>query len=349
MKTRKCITAVVWIALASMVWSCGEDDGGIDPQTPSESSIVKDNILTGSNVAMSRLRGQGFGGPMGAIFGNFYGSIAGRTNTATPLSMMKQNMRGRVLSDSTDTGEDDTPSCLTESWEDDGNGTYSYTLDFGDGCDYYGEFLKGKLEESGTYSETGFSSTTTYTDFGGEDWSIDGTQSYSGTWEESSESDENIEDSIFYHFAAKYEFSADMTQSYMEYDYDSTSDASTEERLVELEYVSQGSESSDELGYTVESRTESMTFNTGESFASSVDAPLYMSNACYEEDVWIYVSGIESGSYTFEGETGAYSINYGDGTCDNLVTITENGVTEEVDLGEIWDDWEEECSGDDHG
>lgn len=340
MKTRKFIVATFWIALASMVWSCNEDKGDFLPEIEQE-NVFTDNMLGASNSAISRLRSQGFGGPIGAIFGNFAYSNSGRTN-ATPMSLMRTSNQSRVANDSTD---HETPDCLIETYEDDGNGNYSYSLDFGDGCDYYGEFLKGKLVESGTYTETSFSSTTTYTDFGGEDWTIDGTQSYSGTWDETEESEE---DSIM-HYAASYEFSADLSQSYMEYEYDSTSDASTGERLIEIDYVAQGSESMDELGYTVESRTESVSVNTGESFTSTVDSPLYMDYACAEDDVWIFVSGAESGSYTYDGQTGTYGINYGDGTCDNIISITENGITEEVDLGELWDDWEEECGDGDHG
>lgn len=344
MKTRKFISAAVWIVVASMIWSCNEDDGNIDPQTPSESSIVKDNLLTGSNLAMSRLRDQGFGGPMGAIFGNFASSNAGRSG-ATPLSMMNHSMRGRTSNDSTDTGGE-SPACLTEIWEDDGNGTYTYTLDFGGGCDYYGEYLQGKFTETGTYTDASFSSTTTYTNFGGEDWMIDGTQSYSGTWESDSENPENEEDSLNWTYSATYQFAADLDMSYMEYGYDSTSEVSTGEQLIEVDYVAQGAESVDQSSYTVESRTESVSVSTGETFSSTVDAPLFMNFEC--ADVWIYVSGIESGSWAYQGNSGSYSINYGDGTCDNIVTVTENGVSEEVDLGDVWDEWEEECGNGDH-
>jgi hypothetical protein len=343
MQTRKFIIATVWIALASIIWSCNEDTPGVVPDAHTESH-VKDKLLTGSNLAMSRLRDQGFGGPMGAIFGNFASSNAGRTN-ATPLSMIRHSTRGRVANDSAD---HEKPSCLTETWEDDGNGTYTYTLDFGDGCDYYGEFLKGKFTETGTYSETSFSSATTYTNFGGEDWTIDGNQSYSGTWESDSDNPENEEDSLNWTYNATYQFAADLEMSYMQYGYDSTSDVSTGEQLIEVDYVAQGAESVDESSYTVESRAESITVSTGESFSSNVDVPLFMDYECAEEDVWIFVSGIESGSYTYGDQSGTYSIDYGDGTCDNMVTVTENGVSEDVDLGEVWDDWEEECGKDDH-
>lgn len=330
MKTKKSIIAMLWIAVAVLAWSCSENPDQINPD---QENIVAENLLVNSNSALNRLKSNGIGGPMGALFGNFQNGRSGRS-ASSPLAMY----RGRTATDSTDT----EPTCLTQTWEDDGNGNYTYTLDFGDGCDYYGEFLKGKLVEKGSYSESGFSATTTYTNFGGHDWTIDGTHSYSGTWEEIDGTSEPS-DTTEYYYNASYQFSADLKTSYMEYGHDSTSDVSTGERLIEVDYVAQGDEEVDQDGYTVNSRSESIVVSTGESFSSQVDIPLFYDFDCEEDGTWIYVSGQESGSYTVGDQTGTYSINYGDGECDNIVTVTENGISEEVDLGEIWDDWEEEC------
>ncbi len=332
MKTRKFIIAAVWILTATLIWSCNDGTEVVpDPQE----NLFAANILSNSGAAMNRARGIGFGGPIGAIYGNFSAAFGGRGG-GSPLAMMR-GTAGRIATDSTE----QTPDCLTEIWEDDGNGNYTYTLDFGDGCDYYGEFMKGKLVETGTYTDNSFSSTSTYTEFGGEDWSIDGTYSYSGTWEDTSEPDpSNAEDSVWI-YDASYTFEADLTEKYTAYDSTSSGD-----ELIVVDYVASGSESMDQDGYTVESRTESVSVSTGESYTSQVDTPLHMDYNC--EDVWIFVSGVESGSYTYDGETGNYSIDYGDGSCDNIISLTENGVTEEIDLAEEWEEWENEC-GNDHG
>lgn len=329
----------MWIAVASLVWSCNETTD-VTPQ-PQENTFSA-NILQNSGSAMSRVRGIGFGGPIGAIYGNLTSGSAGRS-AGSPLAMSRM-AAGRTA---TDSANHEVPECLTETWEDDGAGNYTYTLDFGDGCDYYGEFMKGKLVETGNYSDNNFSSSATYTNFGGEDWSIDGTYSYSGTWDESAETDEsNPEDSVWL-YSASYQFEADLIQKYTEILHDEETDAETETEIT-VTYVANGSESMDQDSYTVESRNESVEVSTGESFTSQVDAPLFMDYTC-GDDVWIFVSGVESGSYTHGDETGTYSIDYGDGSCDNIISVTENGVTEEVDLGDEWDDWEEECGSDDHG
>ncbi len=331
MKTNKLIIATAWIAIAGLIWSC-DTPGDVTPQTPEE-NFISDNILVGSNSAISRVRGTGFGGPLGAIYGNL-SSTAGRS-LGSPLSLQR-SIAGR-----SETDEEETPSCLTETYEDDGAGNYTFTIDFGDGCEYYGEFMKGKMVEKGTYTDNNFTSEVVYTNFGGEDWSINGTHSYSGTWSSIDDAGEEV-DSL-YMFDASYEFAANLQMEYTEYGYHDSTEVSTGEQIIKVNYVADGSETADENGYTVQTRNESVEVSTGESFDSKVDSPLFYNNACGEEDVWIFVSGVESGSYTYGDESGTYSIDYGDGTCDNIITVTENGVSEEIDLGDEWDDWEEEC------
>lgn len=331
------------ITMMAFLFSCGED--GTEPIVNNpESDGITDNFLGASSI-MNQLTYFGFDSPIGALFGN-PGAANGR-KVNSPLKAMRANRSGlndvmmaRTSNDSTDYD----PTCAIETWEDDGEGNYTYTLDFGDGCDYYGEFLKGKLVETGSYSENTFVSTTTFTNFGGEDWTINGTRSYNGSWTETFSEDDPEE----YSFSAEYSFEEDITASFMEFGYDEEADSvGTGEQLITVSYLANGSESMDDLGFTVNSNNESIEVSTGESLTSSVDSPLYFDFSCEEEDVFVYVSGIESGTWTYQSESGSYSIDYGSGACDNIVTYTENGVSEEVDLGEEWEEWEEEC-GDDH-
>ena len=341
MKTKNLVIACVWVAMASLVWSCSEDEPtDVVPQVSSESFMV-DNILLGSNSALSRARSTGFGGPMGAIYGGFAERQGARV-TMKPSELFRSMTQG-VANDSID---DEEPHCLVETWTEDGTGNYTYTIDFGDGCYYYDYWMFGKMEEKGFYSDNSFSSNVTYYNFGGshdeggEDWVIDGTHSYSGTWEETEETDE---DSVW-SYNASYEFAADLTEKYVEYGHwGDSSEVSTGEQTIIVDYVANGSEEMDNLGYTVKTRSEDVSVSTGESYTSLVEVPLYYDYACEIEEVWIFVSGRESGSYAYEGTTGTYSIDYGDGACDNIITITENGVTEEIDLDDVWDEWEEEC------
>ena len=346
MKLQKLFTACLMISIMALLFSCNEDGPAITPTTP-EANGLGENFLGMSSI-MDRLAASGFDSPIGALFGESGGARARTSHSPLAAMRAKRNMTSsrhalgaRTDSDSTDI---DIPGCLTETWEEDGAGNYTYTLDFGDGCDYYGEFLKGKLVETGSYTENTFVSTTTFTNFGGEDWTINGTKSYDGSWTETfSEDDTEVES-----FSAQYSFDEDISAEFIEWGYEEDEDSTgVGEMLITVNYVADGSESVDDFGFTINSNNENIEVSTGETLTSSVDTPLYFDFGCEENDVFVFVSGVESGTWSYGDESGSYSIDYGDGSCDNIVTYTENGVSEEVDLGEEWDEWEEEC-GDDH-
>lgn len=57
--------------------------------------------------------------------------------------------------------------------------------------------------------------------------------------------------------------------------------------------------------------------------------PVTFTSACREESVFAPVSGIITKSV--EGES-VKTIDFGDGTCDNLATVTQDGVSEEIEI-----------------
>ncbi|SMD37873.1 hypothetical protein SAMN04488029_3513 [Reichenbachiella faecimaris] len=69
----------------------------------------------------------------------------------------------------------------------------------------------------------------------------------------------------------------------------------------------------------------------GLTYANDVDetTPILTLSACREEGTYAPVSGILT--INIEGESEKV-IDYGDGACDNLVTITQDGVSEEVEI-----------------
>jgi hypothetical protein len=76
---------------------------------------------------------------------------------------------------------------------------------------------------------------------------------------------------------------------------------------------------------------------TGSSSGVSADGSVYSSVIVepliriHEEGCWKhYVSGIV---FTTKGADTEITIDYGDGTCDNLAEVTTNGVTETIELG----------------
>ncbi|WP_026730594.1 hypothetical protein [Flavobacterium denitrificans] len=67
------------------------------------------------------------------------------------------------------------------------------------------------------------------------------------------------------------------------------------------------------------------TFPNGDTFSAEITTPLQFKASCKRS---VAVKGVLS--VTKNGATAV--VDYGDGTCDTLATITKDGVTEEVDL-----------------
>ncbi len=330
MKRSRIIFTAIWALIVLTFFACEQDINEVDPTTD-QTSVENTNSVFANSNGRDRVRGSGLGGPMGFLYGRFLGGANGRSTGSVAKSMRaymsnSSSFNARTATDTTNT------DCWKESYTETET-TYEYTLDFGTGCYYEGEFLKGKLVEKGTYTNGSFQDEITYTGFGGTDWEINGTEKYQGTWSEATGTNE--EDEIW---NADYTFQSDLKEKF-------TEEGVTEE----ITYTATGQEKWDESGFTVLASDESVTTNTGESYTSKVESPLVMDFKCEEDEVFVFVSGIESGtySYTEDGSTmsGTYSIDFGSGACDNLITVTENGVSEEIDVAKEWD--REEAEGDD--
>jgi hypothetical protein len=85
-------------------------------------------------------------------------------------------------------------------------------------------------------------------------------------------------------------------------------------------------------------------YRTGSDFYSAkVLIPLVSDYTCWmgmvagagmmSRPFWmIYVSGRERVTYSQQGQSGQFEIDYGDGTCDNIITIFENGKVIRIDV-----------------
>ena len=339
MKLRKLFSTLLFASITLTFWACTEpaDDIAIDSGSTNGGANIEN--LMGASSIMDRVRSVGFGTPIGAFFNNEQTTTRGG-GSATPLETRNVRIGNEQLNAS--------DFCMTETYEDDGQGNYVYTIDFGDGCDYYGEFLKGKMIEEGTNSETdgetfeeSFTAKITYVNFGGEDWTINGTTQFEGTWSEAFN-----EDLDEYVFESTYSHVTDLVEEFIEFaDWEEDS-VSVGEEMITVQYIASGTETENNAGYTVSAASEEVAVSTGETFTSTVTIPLYYDFGCEDQEVWVFVSGREEGTYSYMGEFGEFSVDYGDGSCDNVITVTENGQSEEIDLEEEWEEWEEDCEGD---
>lgn len=199
---------------------------------------------------------------------------------------------------------------------------YTWVLDYGEqGCMDGEFFMKGKMVE--TYSETDgiYTSTIVYTNFGDESYIMSGKTIYTGSYEWP----ENVEDSISY--SGFFEYSEDLQITCTEHE-------KTETYMI----ISSGKEKYDEKGFITEKEYSKIQFENGDTYERSIEKPLLYSFACESEDdtptdwIFTYVAGVESNVYKEKGQEGQFSIDYGAGTCDNIITITEKEETYQIDL-----------------
>ncbi|MCU0418844.1 MAG: hypothetical protein MUC38_04230 [Cyclobacteriaceae bacterium] len=243
---------------------------------------------------------------------------------------------GRAKSDTTLYEPWQSCATLTEETGDDGRVTI--TFDYGDGCEEgWGDYrytLFGKFQYTYRYTTDiigsvyrhTYSFTSRYDNYGGNygnsdstRWLYDGTSSYEG---------ESTYDTAHQTFSGWVEH-----ESHSEYEYgDNTYD-----------FRSDGRSSYHEKGNTVE-RNEYQYGQDDEYYQSTVIRPVFTSYECGNPALmsarcmitpWIPVSGIERVRYRQDGQEGTFEINYGNGECDNIIFVTENGVTTRIDMG-LW-------------
>lgn len=324
--------------------ACQDDNvaPGPDPTSP---NTEKTEAVKGALKVMSSLQGLdrlGFSSP--SLFNGGMGFQAnGRENGISNgrLSLTTARMAGDTTDNGGGDGEDDWTTCAEQEFTDNGDGTYSWVLDYGvDGCEEYGYFMKGKMIE--TYGGDGdsFSSKLEYFGFGNEYYTQDGTSEYSGTWTLDAEGANSPQDSAGWSVSGEYTHKEDLTISISEEDFNET-----------FTYKAEGSQEFDEKGSTEKAGFRKYTASNGDFYNTTIDTPLYFSYECISEDseswIFVQVSGTESTTYQEGDVAGEFSINYGDGTCDNIITVTENGESYDIDLGEQWEDeWEDD---DDNG
>jgi hypothetical protein len=230
---------------------------------------------------------------------------------------------------------------ITETKNDDGSITVTY--DYGEGCEEgwgdYKYIMYGRYSTTSRYTNVWEGSKardsyyfkTLYEDYGGRnyydssEWSLDGNSEYAG---------ESYYDTTDFSFGGWYEWN------------DRTSYAYNKEQYT---YTSNGQNRYSNKGSVTERAEYEYTTGPDYYYKSTVLEPLVSDYTCntvfyraVEEgdddriSLWVYsyVSGVEKVDYRSDGKSGSFVIDYGDGECDNIIYVTENGVTVRVDLGD---------------
>lgn len=325
MKLIKKATLAILVALT--ILSCSQDES--DQGTVEELSVYARNYLklnsAASNTQYSMSSNQG--NPVNGSFQYLYNNAAAFSN-------------GRLATDSISEPSDTTiyspwVSCAVITNTDNDDGSITTIYDYGDGCeegyDPYKYWMTGKylstskniMNHTGSIFTDSYAYQTEAINYGGRSyyngdttvWSYSGTSDFQGT---------SVYDTTLHTYSGNYVYSSDNTSLYND---------------VVYKYIGEGKSSYTEKNYIIESSKYEYE-NNSDYYKTEVLEPLVMKFDCNTNNTtayfaWnTYVSGREFIRYKQGEQEGSFEINYGDGTCDNFITIIENGKSIEVDLGD---------------
>jgi len=238
------------------------------------------------------------------------------------------NLSAIISSDSSVLIDFDCP-VLEYYWEDQ---TLVYSFDYGDGCDEQEFNYKGKIGRKLGLNGTTVESETEFVNFETDDEILNGT--YSNTFKYTTGDGTGA-----------------ISRGFGSFEENMAIIEKNENGDREFTRVSKINYSFDRINNEVTTLTTKfdrrITMNNGDIYTKSVIEPLFFSVSCSfpngDGSVWPdsyrqgFIAGSEQYQFTENGESGSFIIHYGNGECDDIVTVNVNGQTTNVDLSEA--DW----------
>lgn len=228
----------------------------------------------------------------------------------------------------------DTCAEVTETENEDGSVTV--VRDYGEGCEEGWEGFKyrmfGKLTEtyrylntiSGTKYRSDYFNNVLYDGYGGRysddfTWLIDGATHYNGWCEW---------DTVTYKFSGAFSESSNLTSRYGDWEYS---------------YSSEGTSVFDDHRWEQAAGGFNRYAEGDNYYRSDIIKKLVMRFDCPSNDRiglmvfgMTYVSGVEKVSYEQNGKSGEFIIDYGNGECDDVIYIIENGKRIRIKMDNLW-------------
>lgn len=205
----------------------------------------------------------------------------------------------------------DTCALLTIKENEDG--TYTVILDFGEGCEEAdGRFIQGIVAFTGYETDSAGAFTIGFENFAElkpDETTDDLTFTLSGWYQ--GEWIANPSDDFKYTEA----FSEAFELNYLNGDQEN--------------FAAEGQFFANDFGIAVTKHNFQGTNAQGDVFSGVTVDPLIYDFSC--TDTYIYTKGTEV--YNYNGDSAA--VDFGDGTCDNILTIQADGITIVIDLDEI--------------
>jgi len=261
-------------------------------------------------------------------------------NSSNPKLSPIASKQGGLKSSGTETelSDYDYETCANITETTDENGNLVVTMNYGaEGCDDFGMLTKGKIIT--TYYKQEDSSSPEKIKEEYINYSI--SYSYCAYIDSLTEctSEEQVEETITMNGITVYEseyneewngnynFEEDMTYQYSDGEV-IVSQAKYKEKQTEESFII----------------TEGKGLYKGKDYEYNYEVivPVVYKFTC-DENIYMPVSGIEKDSYTGKDTEGnnesfEYEIDYGNGDCDNIAKVTENGVTEEIDFDKYYEE-----------
>ncbi len=330
MRTMIKLTAFLcFIALLGII-SCSDEAENAELSVAAKQYL---SMRMGSNNAMS----QNMSGPINQSFQSLFNRSGGPNGRmAGDSSEIPQDSTG-VPSDTTIIRENPWQSCAVVTEVDNEDGSHTTTHDYGDGCEEgwegYKYFMHGKLTSTyqnlfsqiGSLFKNSYFYASHYDNYGGNhngewSWVLNGGGTYEG---------ESEYDTANQTFSGNYSYGDELT-----YQYDSIS----------YSYNGNSNVHYDESKYVVESSNYEYAVGEDYYYKANVLKPLVSDYTCYQQNsliesfcyFWVYVSGRERIEFKDGDVTGVFEIDYGNGECDNIITIYENGNKTVIDLNNSW-------------
>jgi hypothetical protein len=330
--------ALIYVISSFLIFSCSDRTN--DLKKPGLSTVAMNYISMrlGTQDAMKSQQA----GPINQSFRNLFGNF--------------QHMRsGRLSGDTTVTSDpvdstlypDPWVSCAVITETVNGDGSITTVTDYGQGCDegytdwkyrQWGKFISTCLYNNvinGTTLVNNYFYKTDYEKFGGyyysdsSEWEMNGHSNYTG---------ESKYDTADYSFSGSYSYNDDITYRWNKDNYSYKGNGMF--TYTNSKWITENSD----YEYATDTSYYKTTVLKPLVMDYTCSPPiLYLNGAKGESTdssnvvfVFTYVSGIEDIHYRQGGEDGHFSIDYGDGTCDNIISVTENGNTVVINLSDNW-------------
>lgn len=307
--------AVVFVAL---VISCSKDSV---PQKAQSEAVQRYLEFRTKMSALNASAGQ---------MSNFLSVIGAsqlRNNMVALKSATGDSIDGFVPGDSGDYW--DFWTCATVTETDNADSTHTTVYDYGEECDEYGTLFRGKITYIWKSTGNDYYSKVIYEDYYSYGMEMNGFSEYSFT----------SESEPYYDYDTAYEKGDSAISPGIVFYWSGTSTAKDDITMTydsgeKYAYTSDYATKWDNSTYTVLNGEYSyISEPDGYEYHYEVSAPLVYNYEC--TDTWIAVSGIETIHYKDSADTYDFLIDYGNGNCDNLATVTENGETSVVDFGDL--------------